>query len=222
MATGKARGDNLRFRGRPPGRPLLFGSGDVNQGREMEGTAARVQRTRRVRAHVRRRREHVASRHPERVRRILEPLPVEGSEPGRAEVLRGLQVLLVRGSGVRLGEPFPFGKPLQDLNVRGLETRRKVLPGGVLVDQSGLPEGTRKQQPNTSTGTAPGTVPHAAAGTAGSPLARGDSPGRRRRGSQAPAARRWGNLSGKYRTVRSGPSPNVRCGYSRVSRRLSR
>ena len=30
------QGDNLDFRGRPPGRPLLSVSGDVNQGGEME------------------------------------------------------------------------------------------------------------------------------------------------------------------------------------------
>ena len=30
------QGDDLNFRGRPPGRPLLWVSGDVNQGREMQ------------------------------------------------------------------------------------------------------------------------------------------------------------------------------------------
>lgn len=32
----RANGDNLDFIGRPRGRPQLFGSGDVNQGREMQ------------------------------------------------------------------------------------------------------------------------------------------------------------------------------------------
>ena len=32
----RSTGDDLLFRGRPPGRPLLLVSGDVNQGREMQ------------------------------------------------------------------------------------------------------------------------------------------------------------------------------------------
>ena len=34
--VGRDGGDNLISRGRPPGRPLLWVSGDVNQGREMQ------------------------------------------------------------------------------------------------------------------------------------------------------------------------------------------
>ena len=35
-------GDNLIFGGRPPGRPLLSVSGDVNQGREMKVLACKL------------------------------------------------------------------------------------------------------------------------------------------------------------------------------------
>ena len=52
----------------------------------------------------------VRARHPERVDRVFEPLPVQGSELGRAEILRGDQVPLARRSGSGLGEPFPFGE----------------------------------------------------------------------------------------------------------------
>ena len=46
--------------------------------------------------------------HPERVGRVFEPL-AQGSEPGRAEALRCLQVALVSRRGARFGEAFRSG-----------------------------------------------------------------------------------------------------------------
>jgi hypothetical protein len=46
--------------------------------------------------------------HPEGVGGVFEPLAVQGSEPGRAEVLGRLQVTLVRRRGTRFGQAFPL------------------------------------------------------------------------------------------------------------------
>ena len=79
--------------------------------------------------------------HQEGVGGVFEPLAVQGSEPGRAEVLGRPEVTLVRRRGTRLGQAFPLReKPLENLNVRRLKACRKVLAGGVLVNQSGLRE----------------------------------------------------------------------------------
>ena len=76
--------------------------------------------------------EDVASCNPEGVRRVLEPLPVEGPEPGSAEAFRCGQVTVVAPSAVSLGEALPLGEqPLQDLDVGGFEAVRQVLAGGV-------------------------------------------------------------------------------------------
>ena len=58
--------------------------------------------------------------HPQRVCRVFEPLAVQGSESGRAEVLRRGQVAFVGRPGTQFGQAFPLGeKPLENLNVRG-------------------------------------------------------------------------------------------------------
>ena len=78
--------------------------------------------------------EDVASCNPEGVRRVLEPLPVEGPEPGSPEAFRCGQVTVVAPSAVSLGEALPLGEqPLQDLDVGGFEAVRQVLAGGVQV-----------------------------------------------------------------------------------------
>jgi hypothetical protein len=116
-------------------------SGDVNQGRDMQVLARELNALDAAMIAFEGVGKRVRAGHPERVRRVLQPLSVEGSEFGGVEVLRGAQVSLVRGSGSGFGEPLPFGeKPLQDLDVRRLQTCRKVLPSSVLVHQSGLPE----------------------------------------------------------------------------------
>src|SRR5688500_10668000 len=87
--------------------------------------------------------------HPQRVGRVFEPLAVQGSESGRAEVLRRGQVAVVRRPGTRFGQACPLGeKPFENLNVRGFETRLQVLARGVLVNQPRLPKGAWKEQPN--------------------------------------------------------------------------
>ena len=87
--------------------------------------------------------------HPESVSRVFKPLAVERSESGRAEALRRLQVALVSRSGTRFGQAFPLGeKPLEDLNVRRLQTLAQVLARGVFVDQPRLPKRAWKEQPN--------------------------------------------------------------------------
>src|SRR6516162_6924516 len=74
--------------------------------------------------------------HPQGVRGVFEPLAVQGSEAGRAEALGRPQVALVSRRGTRFGQAFPLReKPLQNLNVRGLQTLAQVLVCGVLVDQ---------------------------------------------------------------------------------------
>ena len=71
---------------------------------------------------------------PEGVRRVLEPLPVEGLEPGSPEAFRCGQVAVVAPSAVSLGEALPLGEqPLQDLDVGGFEAVRQVLAGSVQV-----------------------------------------------------------------------------------------
>ena len=48
--------------------------------------------------------------HPESVRRILEPLSVEGPELGCTEALRRRAIALVVRSRARFSEPLPFGE----------------------------------------------------------------------------------------------------------------
>jgi hypothetical protein len=87
--------------------------------------------------------------HPEGVGRVFEPLAVQRSEPGRAEALRRLQVSLGSRRGARFGEALPLREePLENLNVRGLQTLAQVLARGVLVHEPRFPKGTWKQQPN--------------------------------------------------------------------------
>ena len=167
--------------------------------------------------------EDVAPCHPEGVRRVVEPLPVEGPEPGSAEGSRCGQVTVVGRRRRSLGEALPLGEqPLQDLDVGRVRGGRQVLAGGVQVGRAGLPERSWNQETDRPAEAAPGAAAYAEAGTAGSPSATGASPGRRTRGSRASAARRSAACRGSSGPSSSGPSPNVRCGYSRCSRRSSR
>ena len=71
-------GDNLVSRGRPPGRPLLLVSGDVNQGREMQVLAGQFDALDPAFAAVDGVGDDGRAGHPEGVRRLLQPLAVEG------------------------------------------------------------------------------------------------------------------------------------------------
>ena len=87
--------------------------------------------------------------HPQGVRGVFEPLAIQGSEPRRAEVLGRPQIALVRRRGTRFGQALPLReKPLENLNVRGLQTLAQVLARGVQVDQPRLPKESWKEQPN--------------------------------------------------------------------------
>ena len=85
-------------------------SGDVNQGREMKVLARELDALDAAVVALERVGKRGRASHPERVGRVFEPLPVQGSELGRAEVLRGGQVAFVGGSGARFGQAFPFRK----------------------------------------------------------------------------------------------------------------
>jgi hypothetical protein len=95
-------------------------------------------------------RECVRSSHPERVHRIIEPLTIEGSEPGSAVRLCGGEVAFVGRGAITLGEPLSLGEqPLKDLDIGGLEALRQMLAGGMQIHQSGLLERSRKQEANS-------------------------------------------------------------------------
>ena len=76
----KASGDDLIFRGRPPGRPLLWMSGDVNQGREMEVLPRQLDALDLTVAAVDVVGDDVRRASRKSVRGIVQPLPVQGSE----------------------------------------------------------------------------------------------------------------------------------------------
>ena len=76
---GRARGDNLDFRGRPPGRPLLLISGDVNQGGEMQVLPRELDALDFAVAAVDGVSDDGRAGHPERGSGIVQPLSVESS-----------------------------------------------------------------------------------------------------------------------------------------------
>ena len=124
-------------------------SGDVNQGREMEVLTRELDTLNAAMIALERVAKRGRASHPQRVGGVFEPLAVQGSESGRAEVLRRGQVAFVRRPGTRFGQASPLReKPFENLNVRGFQTHAQVLARGVLVDQPRLPKGSWKEQPN--------------------------------------------------------------------------
>ena len=113
------QGDDLNFRGRPPGRPLLWVSGDVDQGGEMHVLPRQLDAFDPSVFPVDGVGHDRGTGHPERVPGIVQPLLVEGSIPRRAEGAGGVEVASISGRGTRFGEPLPFREqPLQRLHDR--------------------------------------------------------------------------------------------------------
>jgi hypothetical protein len=54
--------------------------------------------------------DRLRARHPQGVRRIVQPLSVEGAKPGRTEGDRRFQVALTRRPNARLGQPPPLSE----------------------------------------------------------------------------------------------------------------
>src|SRR5215211_3806273 len=90
--ASNALGDNLNFRGRPQGRPLLLISGDVNQGGEMQVLSRELDALNPSEFAVDGVRHDRRAGHPKRVPGIVQPLLVESSIPRRAEGAGGAEV----------------------------------------------------------------------------------------------------------------------------------
>ena len=158
--------------------------------------------------------EDVASGNPEGVRRVLEPLPVEGRNLGP----RSLSMW--SGNGRR---------PERRQFRRGASARGTATPGPRRWRVRGGPPGARGRRADTraepsravvesgdgsSSGRALGGAGYGEAGTAGSPSASG----RHQVDEHVWVERRQHadrQLVGEVPDGLVGPSPNVRCGYSR-------
>jgi hypothetical protein len=93
---------------------------DVNQGREMKVLPRELDALEATMIASERVGKRVRTGYPQGVGRVFEPLAVQSSESGRAEVLGRPQVALVPRRGTRFGQAFPLSeKPLENRTFAG-------------------------------------------------------------------------------------------------------